>query len=626
MTKSKATKKALLSSVVALLLCFTMLMGATFAWFTDNVSSTGNRIQAGDLEVDLVMDKLDGAGYMSIADGTGDIFSEATGNGINWEPGKTEIVYLGVRNNGSLALKYNILLDIVDNGLIGSLEFAIVDGATSADVFANWDEVKAASNGQTGDIVAGQIVAAQGGVLDEIALSNEEFETDYFALAVHMKEDAGNEFENKSITIDVKVVATQKDAEVDSFGSTYDENSKFPPREVSIPNDATAEEVEAVFENAMDGDIITMPASFNTQSEPLTEAIAVDKEITVVPNGMYLVSEAPSTFTVAEGGKLTIAEGSFTIMNTATEGAAVTVDGGEFVMAGGSFNAHTAVRTTAGKSSTVTLAAGWSNKVTVGFDSKGNDTINVTGGSLYTSKEAIKTTAGTDVEINISGGLLSSGTTQYSAAIQLNSPATVNITGGTVAATYLSGLNGSSAIEANVAPTEINISGDAKLSGKGWGVVLGSHWSSPSVLSERFVLNVSGNASITADGDTGFGIRYCQDACDVTISGNAKVSAKFQAVQMNSNSYAFTNSTLTIKDNATITSTAGRYGGGYALAVYGNTTITGGTITGSTAGLAAGGGATIIVDNSTSGTPITINSTSIDSSVNYIVNGNPTIG
>ena len=38
----------------------------------------------------------------------------ATGNGINWEPGKTEIVYLGVRNNGSLALKYNILLDIVD--------------------------------------------------------------------------------------------------------------------------------------------------------------------------------------------------------------------------------------------------------------------------------------------------------------------------------------------------------------------------------------------------------------------------------------------------------------------------------------------------------------------------------
>ena len=155
MTNSKHTKRALGSSIVALLLCFTMLMGATFAWFTDNVSSTGNRIQAGDLEVDLVMDKPDASGnydgvYDVISDGTnGDIFSEATGNGVRWEPGKTEIVYLGVQNSGNLALKYNIVLNIVDNGLAGALEYAIIDGVTSADTYTSWTDVKAASNGQT---------------------------------------------------------------------------------------------------------------------------------------------------------------------------------------------------------------------------------------------------------------------------------------------------------------------------------------------------------------------------------------------------------------------------------------------------------------------------------------------
>ncbi len=235
MTNSKHTKKALGSSIVALLLCFTMLMGATFPWFTVNVSSTGNRIQAGDLEVDLVM--YDGSKYVSIGGDDGDIFSQAAGgNGINWEPGKTEIVYLGVKNNGSLALKYNILLDIIDGnpGLIGSLEYAIIDEATSADTYANWEAVKAASNGQTGDLPSGKVVAAQGGVLDEIIkaedprnVEDKDREVDYFALAVHMKEEATNEFENGTVTIDVNVIATQKDAEEDSFGPDYDEEAPF---------------------------------------------------------------------------------------------------------------------------------------------------------------------------------------------------------------------------------------------------------------------------------------------------------------------------------------------------------------------------------------------------------------
>ena len=53
MTNRKTTKRALFSSVVALLLCFTMLLGTTFAWFTDTASTGVNTIQAGTLQVAL---------------------------------------------------------------------------------------------------------------------------------------------------------------------------------------------------------------------------------------------------------------------------------------------------------------------------------------------------------------------------------------------------------------------------------------------------------------------------------------------------------------------------------------------------------------------------------------------
>jgi len=228
-------------SMLSLLLCFTMLMGATFAWFTDTVTSSNNRIKAGNLKVDLVMDKPDESGvydgvYDVISNGdSGDIFSDANGGqGFNWEPGKTEIVYLGVQNNGSLALKYNILLDVVDEGLIGSLEYAIIAGAKAESIVGvanDWEAVKKAAiatgdETATGDVPAGQIVVAQGGVLDEIAFdATKEAETDYFALAVHMKEEAGNVYQEKSVKIDVTVLATQKDAEEDSFDDKYDKDA-----------------------------------------------------------------------------------------------------------------------------------------------------------------------------------------------------------------------------------------------------------------------------------------------------------------------------------------------------------------------------------------------------------------
>ena len=227
MTKSN-TKRALLSSVLAMILCLGLLIGTTFAWFTDSVTSSGNKIKAGTLDVDLLMGTAVNT-YTSIADKNAAIFGAnslvAQNNPADtlWEPGKTQIVYLAVENKGNLDLKYNIALNVVDGGLIGSLEYAIIDGAKYGDIDVNnvnsWAALKA--NAQTGDVVAGTTVAAPNGAITVAE------KIEYFALAVHMKEDADNKYQGKDITIDVTVLATQLASEYDSFGSSYDMYAKY---------------------------------------------------------------------------------------------------------------------------------------------------------------------------------------------------------------------------------------------------------------------------------------------------------------------------------------------------------------------------------------------------------------
>ena len=53
MNESTKTKKALRGSLLALFSCIVLLIGTTFAWFTDTASTGVNKIQAGNLDVEL---------------------------------------------------------------------------------------------------------------------------------------------------------------------------------------------------------------------------------------------------------------------------------------------------------------------------------------------------------------------------------------------------------------------------------------------------------------------------------------------------------------------------------------------------------------------------------------------
>ena len=137
MTNRKSTKRALLGSVMAMVLCLAMLVGATFAWFIDTASTGVNKIQAGKLDIALEMKDASGS-WVSAEGKTLDFVkaADAKGEAILWEPGCTyTLPELRVVNNGNLALKYMIKITGIkgDAKLNEAIEWTIGDVAMGAE-------------------------------------------------------------------------------------------------------------------------------------------------------------------------------------------------------------------------------------------------------------------------------------------------------------------------------------------------------------------------------------------------------------------------------------------------------------------------------------------------------------
>ena len=197
MTNRKSTKRALLGSVMAMVLCMAMLVGATFAWFTDTASTGVNKIQAGNLDVALEMKDASG-NWVSAEGKTLDFVkaADAKGEAILWEPGCTyTLPELRVVNNGNLALKYKVII----TGIQGSAKLNEAIEWTIGDVAMGAEQHLAAG------------------------------ESNAFTIKGHMKESAGNEYMNESIDgIAITVVATQDTVESDSFDKDYDAGAEYP--------------------------------------------------------------------------------------------------------------------------------------------------------------------------------------------------------------------------------------------------------------------------------------------------------------------------------------------------------------------------------------------------------------
>ena len=227
MTNLKHTKKALLASVISLVLCFTMLLGTTYAWFTDSATSSGNKIQAGTLDVELYL-WTDANNKVAISESEKPIFGaqgEALVDPIMWEPNATQTVYLSIKNNGNLDLKYKVALDVKNptggKDLYEVMEYAITPDATYGQLDNTpWGSGVGVTTGTNNAMIGTNVV-------NDVALTAGD--EHFFALSIHMDHEAGNSYIGGSVIFDIKVLAGQLASEEDSTGSNqYDVLASYP--------------------------------------------------------------------------------------------------------------------------------------------------------------------------------------------------------------------------------------------------------------------------------------------------------------------------------------------------------------------------------------------------------------
>ena len=302
MTNRKSTKRALLGSVMAMVLCLAMLVGATFAWFTDTASTGVNKIQAGNLDVQLVDENgnsLEGKTleFKKAA-------NAAEGEAVLWEPGCTyELPAVYVKNNGKLALKYKVAITGINGSakLNDAIDWTINDADLSADH----------------SLAAGATSEA-------------------LTIKGHMQESAGNDYMNESIDgIAITVYATQDTVESDSFNNTYDANATYPVVNVTELKEAlTNGGVVAVTKDIRTNNIEDTAAARIVISQPTT--LNLEKKI-ITPDDMgnnntnfcALIVDADTTINAGENGGIdTGVNGGYGI--NVRNGATLTINGGYY--------------------------------------------------------------------------------------------------------------------------------------------------------------------------------------------------------------------------------------------------------------------------------------------------------
>lgn len=214
----KRTKRSLLMSGLALLLCISMLVGSTFAWFTDSVVSGGNIIKSGSLTVEMSWadgkEAPDVATWKDAADGA--IF-----NNDKWEPGYIEARHIKIENTGSLALKYQLTV---------AADGEVTDLADVIDVYYADSAVQLTNRNLNGTTRIGTLTEVLAGMADTASGNLLAGEDHTITLALKMRESAGNEYQEKMIgsSFSVILMATQLSSEEDSFDNKYDD--------IDVPN------------------------------------------------------------------------------------------------------------------------------------------------------------------------------------------------------------------------------------------------------------------------------------------------------------------------------------------------------------------------------------------------------
>ena len=371
---SKSTKRALITSALAILMCVAMLVGTTFAWFTDTASTGVNKIQAGNLDIEVEYRTSSDEDWKTLDSAT-DLFGA---EGTLFEPGHTRVVELRITNAGNLALKYKIGMNVVSetagtnkagnpyklsdylkvattgiqqynpadqiSSLMERLIFQKGDfGMWTARNFANF-ELEYASNGNVHALQPG---AAQ-----------------ILGIKVYMPETVGNEAnaisaeKAASISFGLNVVATQYTTESDSFDNQYDKDAGYPVASAAEMKEALANggivsvnkdiKTDNIGDNEADRITISKPTTLNLDAKIISPddmgnnntnfcALIVDADTTINAGkngGIDTGANGGYALNVRKGANLTITGGSYYGGGTAVQvqEGTLTITGGHFAV------------------------------------------------------------------------------------------------------------------------------------------------------------------------------------------------------------------------------------------------------------------------------------------------------
>ena len=295
MNNKRATKRALLTSVMALVMCVVMLVGTTFAWFTDTASTGVNKIQTGNLDIKVEYRTSLEEDWKTLDNAT-DLFGAA---GTLFEPGHTRVVELKIENAGNLALKYKIGMNVVS-------ETEGTNKAGNPYKLSNYLKVATTgvqqypAEGSIGAAMEGQIFAKPSyAAWTEHGFANFELDKNernrvldlqpgdarILGIKVYMPESVGNEAnaisteKAASIEFGLNILATQYTTESDSFGTQYDKDAEYP---TTADNAADLQAALAAGKDVM-----------LTKSVALTAPLRISKDVTITGNGYAVISEYP---------------------------------------------------------------------------------------------------------------------------------------------------------------------------------------------------------------------------------------------------------------------------------------------------------------------------------------------
>lgn len=322
MTSSKSTKRALISSTLALLMCVAMLIGTTFAWFTDTASTGVNKIVSGNLKVDII--GADSDSHIGKLD-----FTKATGaeeENLLWEPGCRYLTDgFRIANKGNLALKWKAEIN-KDNIVDGKAAPTAKDGKSLLDVIDFYVVTKAADGTET--------AVAIENFTGKLAANVGKSET-YYIKGV-MQTTAGNDYQDLTLDgITITVYATQDTVENDSFNDQYDKDAGYPVASAAEMKEALANggivsvnkdiKTDNIGDNVADSITISKPTTLNLDAK----IISPDDMGNNSQNFCALIVDADTTINAGENGGIDTGRNGGYALNV-RKGANLTITGGSY--------------------------------------------------------------------------------------------------------------------------------------------------------------------------------------------------------------------------------------------------------------------------------------------------------